>query len=256
VPDRQGGIVYTYAVMIPRFMLWQWLLGIISAFAIGTAKTGIPGLGSFVAPLMVLTVGDARYAAAWTLPILSTADIFAVFFWRKHADARKLFSLIPWVLVGMLVGGFALNLSERALRPLIGGVVLLMLGLHIARKRNPHAQVAGSPSFYGTVAGFASTIANAAAPVMNMYLLSRKLPKDQFVATGAWFFLVINLAKIPIYSWHHLFSRESMIFDLIMAPAVVIGALTGLWVVYKIPQRVFDLLIVVLTGISVIILFR
>jgi hypothetical protein len=46
--------------MMPDFSGWQWLLGALSALAIGTAKTGVPGLGSFVAPLMVLTAGDAR----------------------------------------------------------------------------------------------------------------------------------------------------------------------------------------------------
>ena len=242
--------------MIPDLAYWQWSLGIVSALAIGIAKTGMPGLGSFIAPLMVLAVGDARYAAAWTLPILSTADVFAVLFWRKHADAKKLFSLIPWVLVGMGGGALALSLSERVLRRIIGCVVVLMLGVYIARKRNPQGAVAGSPSFYGVTAGFASTIANAAAPIMNMYLLSRKLPKEQFVATGAWFFLVINLAKIPIYSWYHLFSRTSVIFDALMVPAVICGAITGLWVVHRVPQRVFDTVIVLLTGISAVILFR
>src|SRR5262249_46188209 len=104
--------------------------------------------------------------------------------------------------------------------------------------------------------GFASTIANAAAPVMNMYLLSRKLSKEQFVATGAWFFLVISLAKIPIYSWHHLFSTTSVTFDFFMVPAVIGGAFTGLWVVHRVPQRVFDAMIFLLTGISAVILFR
>jgi len=242
--------------MIPNFAPWQWLLGAFSALSIGVAKTGLPGLGSFVAPLMVLTVGDARYAAAWTLPILSTADVFAVLFWRKHADARKLFSLIPWVAAGMVAGALALSLSEHVLRRIIGCIVVLMLVVHIVRRRNPQQQVAGSPSFYGVVAGFASTIANAASPVMNMYLLSRKLPKEQFVATGAWFFLVINLAKVPIYSWHHLFSGTSLRFDLLMVPAVVCGALAGLWIVHRVPQRLFDTMIVLLTGISAFVLFR
>jgi uncharacterized protein len=242
--------------MIPNFAPWQWLLGAFSALSIGVAKTGLPGLGSFVAPLMVLTVGDARYAAAWTLPLLSTADVFAVLFWRKHADARKLFSLIPWVAAGMVAGALALSLSEHVLRRIIGCIVVLMLVVHIVRRRNPQQHVAGSPAFYGVVAGFASTIANAASPVMNMYLLSRKLPKEQFVATGAWFFLVINLAKVPIYSWHHLFSGTSLRFDFLMVPAVVCGALAGLWIVHRVPQRLFDTMIVLLTGISAFVLFR
>jgi uncharacterized protein len=241
---------------MPQFAAWQWLLGAISALVIGAAKTGMPGLGSFVAPLMVLAVGDARHAAAWTLPILSTADVFAVVFWRKHADARKLFSLIPWVAAGMIGGAFALGLSEHVLRRIMGCTVLLMLVVYILRKWNPQAGTAGRPSFYGILAGFASTVANAAGPVMNMYLLSRKLPKEQFVATGAWFFLVINVAKVPIYSWHHLFSSSSLMFDLVMVPAVICGAFAGLWIVHKVPQRVFDIMIFVLTGISAIILFR
>src|SRR5262245_51889166 len=224
---------------MPHFTLWQWSLGVVSAFAIGVAKTGMPGLGSFLAPLMVLVVGDSRYAAAWTLPLLSTADVFAVLYWRRHADARKLFSLIPWVVAGMAGGAVALTLSDRVLRRVIGVVVLLMLAVYLHRKRNLEGKVTGNASLYGVAAGFASTIANAAGPVMNMYLLSRKLPKEQFVATGAWFFLVVNLAKVPIYSWHQLFSRTSPTFDVCVIPAVIGGACTGLWVVHRVPQRVF-----------------
>src|SRR5262249_22405911 len=141
-------------------------------------------------------------------------------------------------------------------RRMIGCVVVLMLIIYVVRKSNPQKQVAGKASFYGVIAGFASTIANAAAPVMNMYLLSRKLPKEQFVATGAWFFLVINLAKVPIYSWHHLFSTTSLMFDLLMVPAVICGAFVGLRIVHRVPQRVFDAMIIVLTGISAVVLFR
>ena len=242
--------------MIPHLELWQWSLGVISAIAIGVAKTGMPGLSSFVAPLMVLTVGDARYAAAWTLPTLSTADVFAVLYWRRHADVRKLFSLIPSVAAGMIGGSLALSLSGHVLRRLVGCVVVLMLILQIGQKWKKDGHIAGSASFYGIVAGFASTIANAAAPVMNMYLFSRKLPKEQFVATGAWFFLVINLAKVPIYLWHHLFSRSSVTFNLLMSPAVIGGAFAGLWIVHRVPQRVFEALIIALTAISAVVLFR
>jgi uncharacterized protein len=242
--------------MIPHLEAWQWALGVASAIAIGVAKTGMPGLSTFVAPLMILAVGDARYAAAWTLPTLSTADVFAVLYWRRHADARKLFSLIPSVIAGMIGGGLALSLPEEVLRRLIGGIVVLMLILQLAQRQQKERKIAGSASFYGIVAGFASTIANAAAPVMNLYLFSRKLPKEQFVATGAWFFLVINLAKVPIYSWHHLFSRSSLTFNLLVSPAVIGGAVAGLWIVHRVPQRVFDVLIIALTAVSAVVLFR
>ena len=242
--------------MIPDLSAWQWALGLFSAIAIGIGKTGVPGIGTIVTPLMVLAVGDARYAAAWTLPILSTADVFAVMYWRRHADARKLFSLIPWVAAGMAVGALSLALDEQVLRRIIGVVVLIMLALQIQRWRYPQIKFGGSASFYGIAAGFATTIANAAGPVMNMYLLSRRLTKEQFVATGAWFFLVVNLSKVPIYSGYQLFSRASLVFDALMVPAVIFGAVTGLWIIRHIPQRAFEGLIIILTAVSSVFLFR
>ena len=242
--------------MIPDLALWQWMLGAFCALSIGLAKTGMPGVGTMVAPLMVLAVGDARYAAAWTLPILSTADIFAVAYWRRHADTRKLFSLIPWVAAGMLAGAAALTLNELVLRRMVGAVVVTMLILQIVRRLKPEGRVEGNAPLFGIATGFATTIANAAGPVMNMYLLSRRLSKEQFVATGAWFFLVVNLAKVPIYSGYHLFSRSSLMFDALMVPAVICGNFLGLWLIRRIPQRVFETLIIALTAISSVFLFR
>ena len=240
---------------MPELEWWRWALGIFSAFCIGMAKTGAPGMGTMVVPLMVMTAGDARHAAAWTVPILSTADIFAVTYWRRHSEAKKLFSLIPWVAAGMVVGALALGLSERVLRPIIGGIVVLMVVIYLWRKRSA-STVKGSSSFYGIFTGFATTVANAAGPVMNLYLLTQNMPKEQFVATGAWFFLVVNISKMPIYAYYGLFSRQSLIFDLLMVPAVIGGARAGLWIIKNTPQRLFETLVIVLTAVSALFLFR
>jgi uncharacterized membrane protein YfcA len=241
---------------MPQFEPWRWLLGGACALLIGLSKTGMPGAATLTVPLMVLTVGDARHAAAWTAPILIVGDVFAVAYWRRHAEARALFSLIPWVAAGMIVGGLALGLSERIVRPILGVIIVIMLALNLLRRWRADAG-AGMPSwFYGIAAGFATTIANAAGPVMSMYLLMKRLPKEQFVATGAWFFLVVNVAKLPIYWTHELFSRTSLSFDLAMTPAVVCGAMAGLWLVRRVPQRAFEVLILALTAISSLFLFR
>jgi uncharacterized membrane protein YfcA len=241
---------------MPHLAPWQWLLGIFSAFMIGVAKTGAPGVGTMIAPLMVLTVGDARLATAWTLPVLSTADVFAVAYWRRQAEARQLFSLIPWVLVGIAGAAAALSLDEAVIRKIIGAIIVGMLAIYLWRRFSPTPQVAGNPAFYGICTGFASTLANAAGPVMNIYLLSRKLPKEKFVATGAWFFFVVNLLKSPVYAWHGLYSRESLTFDLLMVPAVLVGALAGRWLIRNIDQSMFEVLVIALTAISCLFLFR
>src|SRR3989442_1952930 len=128
---------------MPDFAPWQWVLGAFCAFMIGVAKTGAPGVGTLIVPLMVMTVGDARHAAAWTAPMLSTGDIFAVLYWRRHTEARRLFSLIPSVSIGMIWGALALRLSEMLLRRIIGGIVLAMLAIYLPRKLNPTRNTPG-----------------------------------------------------------------------------------------------------------------
>lgn len=231
------------------------MLGTLSAYLIGIAKTGAPGVGTLMVPLMVMTVGDARQAAGWTLPVLSTADIFAVIYWRRHADARKLFSMIPWTLAGMAAGAAALSLSEPVIRRVIAAIILAMLLIHVRRRFGTVSDFRGSSGFYGVLAGFATTVANASGPVMNLYLLSKKLPKEQFVATGAWFFFVVNLTKVPIYASYHLFSRASLTFALLEVPAVILGALTGRWLVHRVSQKTFDSLVLILTAACCVLLF-
>ena len=240
---------------MPHLAWWQWALGSLAAYMIGIAKTGAPGVGTLMVPLMVLTTGDARRAAGWTLPILSTADIFAVIYWRRHADAKKLFSMIPWTLAGMVVGAIALSLSEPVIRRMIASILLLMLAIQLYRRWFSARPAPGKAGFYGVLTGFATTVANAAGPVMNLFLLSQRLPKEQFVATGAWFFFVVNLTKAPIYAWYHLFSRTSLTFNLMMAPLAIAGAYTGSWLVRRISQSLFETLVLVLTALCSLALF-
>ena len=242
--------------MMPHLAPWQWALGVFCAFLLGVGKTGAPGVGTLTAPLMVLTVGNAKLSPAWTAPILIVADIFAVTYWRRHADAKALFSLVPWVAAGMAAGGFALSLSEQVLRRIVAAIVWTMIGVNVVRRLKSTMHVEGHAPVYGVAAGFATTVATSAGPVMSLYLLTKKLPKERFVATGAWFFFVVNVAKLPIYAIHRLFSPASLVFGAIMVPPVVCGAIVGLWLVRRIPQRAFEILIIVLTAFSSIFLLR
>ncbi|MGE5647910.1 MAG: TSUP family transporter [Acidobacteriota bacterium] len=235
---------------------YQWILGAACAFIAGVAKTGVPGLGIVIVPLMVLAAGDARQGAGWLLPLLCTADIFAVVVWRRHAAAKKLFALAPWVLAGVAAGAVALSWSEHTLRIMAGTIVTLMLAAYLLRRHAPGVfRAAGPAAPYGIAAGFATTVANAAGPVMNLYLLSKKLKKEEFIATGAWFFFLINLTKVPVYTWHGLITPRSLAFDAMLAPAVVLGAATGRWLVSRMSERVFEFLVVSLTAVSTVLLF-
>jgi uncharacterized membrane protein YfcA len=136
-------------VTLPDLALWQWLVGGACALGVGMAKTGVPGLGIFVVPLMVLGVGDARQSAGWLLPLLCVADVFAVVAYRRHAEARQLFTLVPWVLLGMGAGALALGGPESVLRRVVGAIVLAMVVLRIARGRPAAADDSAPPPAAG-----------------------------------------------------------------------------------------------------------
>ena len=240
----------------PALQPWQWALGGACALFIGVAKTGAPGLASLTVPLMVFTVGDSRYSAAWTAPLLIVGDIFAVWYWRRHAEARALMSLVPWVALGMVLGGAALRMDDTVLRRVLGVIVLTMVALTVARRRHPNAVPHGPAWVYGAVSGFATTIANAAGPVMATYLLLKRMPKEKLVATGAWFFLVVNVAKLPIYAMNGLISGASVTYDVLMAPLVVFGAVAGFGLLSRMSQRVFEIVTLGLAAVSALFLFR
>jgi len=243
---------------VPELALWKWLLGALCAFLIGVAKTGVPGIGILAVPLFVFTVGDARLSTAWLLPILICADCYAVIAYRKKAAANALFSLLPWVMAGMALGALVLVYPDTVIRPLVGAITLSMLLLFLWRLRfaSPTPPTGWWFSgFFGTSAGFATMVANAAGPIMNIYLLSKRLPREEFVATGAWFFFFVNLTKIPVYLAHGLFSQQSLVFDAVMIAPTLAGAMVGRKVISLIPERTFLAVVVVLAFAATVLLF-
>jgi len=242
---------------VAEIAAWQWALGALCAFFVGVAKSGVPGLGMVTVPLMILAVGDARASVGWLLPILVTADFCALYFWRRHADAKLLLRLAPSVMLGLVAGGFALGLSERYIRPLIATIVVAMLVVYLVRRFRPTWLPSGlHPAPYGFAGGFSTTVANAAGPVMNLYMLSMHLTKEQFMGNTVWFFLVINLCKVPVYTYHGLFTRTSLGFDAMLIPVVLLGTLTGRWLFLHISQAVFEGFVIVTVVVSTFLLFR
>jgi uncharacterized membrane protein YfcA len=253
-------------VLLPDIVPWRWTVAAIAAVLVGIAKTGVPGFGTLAVPLMVLAVGDARQSAGWILPLLCVADLFAVAIYRRHAYARRLMTLLPWVLGGMALGALALSAPERVLRPVVATIVLVMIGfrwLHLRRNPKSAAVPAAPPprdtwrqsAAYGGSAGFATTIANAAGPIMNLFLLTKRLSKDEFVGTGAWFFLIVNLFKLPVYAAHGLIGERSLTFDLVLLPCVVVGAVLGRVLLSRLSQNLFERLVLGLTVLAAALLF-
>ncbi len=229
---------------------WQWALAVLGAFIAGVSKAGVAGLGILCVAIFA-NILPAKQATGLVLPLLIFGDIFAVASYRQHTVWRHLWRLFPWTILGAILGTLALGrLDDAAVRCLIGGIIVLMFVLHVWRKwsarrgRGDEALVAQAPAWFapaaGVLAGFTTQVANAAGPVMILYLLAMRLPKMEFLGTGAVFFLGLNLFKVPFMAGLGLITTASFLTNLMLAPAVVAGALAGRWAVHRINQQWFE----------------
>ena len=229
----------------------QWVVLAVGAFAVGVSKTGLPGVGIVVVPLFAM-VFPAKASVGLLLPILIFADLFAVGYYRHHGQWRHLVKLLPWAIVGIGFGYLVLlKIDSQTLKPVIGLVVLAMLAIRLRSILKDDPQVPQHWSFaaiMGLLAGTITMMANAAGPVMVLYLLSMHFPKQKFIGTAAWFFFIVNWIKVPLMTNLDMITAASLKIDLMVFPAVVLGALTGIWLLKRIPQRAFNIIALLLAA--------
>jgi len=237
-------------------------LGVIAALVVGLSKTAIPGAGLLSVPL-VASVVDGRLIAGASLPMLIVADLFAVRWYRHHTRWDLLRPLVVWVAVGFGVGVAFYVAVGDGVRPIdvtIGGIVVLMVVIQLwrmARRRPPRPATPRDAAVYGTAGGFTTFVSNSAGPVMNTYLVGLGLDKESQVGTSAWFYFAVNVAKIPLYlglGWltdgGHFFTAESLLWNLSMVPAIVAGVYAGRWLLPRISQETFVILVLVLSALG------
>lgn len=241
------------------------IAGALAALFIGVAKTGLPGSGLVAIPLIALVV-DGRLIPGATLPLLLVADLFAVAWYRRHTRWDLLRPLGVFIGVGYVAGiAFFMVLGDATeeLERSIGLILLAIIGLQLWRtyRSSPPLEGSGAAIAYGTTGGFTTFVANAAGPVINTYLASLRLSKDEFLGTAAWLYFVVNLSKIPFYmalgAWTDggtFFTDETLAWNVLLIPAVIAGVYTGRAVYNRVPQRGFLLGVLVLSAAGALIL--
>ena len=233
-------------VQLSDITLWQWAALTASALLIGVNKTAMPGIG--ILPVVLLASAfEARLSTGLQLGMLAATDIVAVIYFRRHADWKILVRLLPWALAGLAAGSGILKLippeDTRTTRILIGALVLFLLALGEVKKRiHPEAIPAGGifAAFFGILMGTTTQLANAAGPVSAIYFLSMKLPKEKYMGTTAWCFLILNWIKVPVFALEGRITVESLLLDLCMIPALLTGAVLGMMIFKKLNQTVFE----------------
>ena len=231
-------------------------LVLLAALLIGFSKTALGGL-AVLSVAIFASVLPARQSTAAILAVLVVGDVIACWHYRRDADWALVRRLLPAVVPGLVLGTLFLRVvSDEALRRSIGAVLLVLLALQLrVRLRRSPTDAAPHPSrarawAAGSGMGFATMTANAAGPVMTLYLSASGIDKRRFVGTSAWFFLIVNLCKVPFSVGLGLLHTDDVVRAGLLAPVVLVGALVGYAVVRRISQRTFDVAVLLASALA------
>jgi uncharacterized protein len=262
--------------MIPALSTLQWVIASACSVMVGLTKTGLPALATLIVPLFAIVL-PARASTGALLPLLIFGDAIAVLYYRRTAVWKHLVKLLPWAVGGIVIGFLLMGrIDDRIMRPVLGAVVLIMLAVslwrdiaargnaavpirrrrHISSRRRRRISSAWwFAALMGLLAGTTTMVANAAGPVMMIYLLAMRLPKDEFIGTSAWFFFFVNWIKLPFSIGLGLITVPSLALDAVLAAGVLVGAAAGILAARRIPERAFGIAMLVLTALAAVRMF-
>lgn len=245
--------------MIETLTNIQWFVISISALSIGMSKTGVQGIMLMIVPLMAMAFG-AKESTGVILPMLCMADIIAVAYYKRIADWKVVAKLLPTAILGFFLAiGVDNMIPNGQFRQLMGWTLMLalivMIWSEIFGKENRWMKKWWYAAIFGLLGGFTTMIGNAAGPVMSVYLLSMRKEKMEYIGINAWFFLVVNLLKVPLqaFVWDNI-TWDSLQLNLVMLPVIGIGSLIGIRVVKLLPEKIFRRFIQIVTILSVILM--
>ncbi|GDX43640.1 anion permease [Bacteroidota bacterium] len=244
--------------VIHSYDLIQWILVMLAAFLIGMGKAGLKGVDMLNVTLMAIVFGG-KTSTGIVLPLLCVADIAAVAYYNRHAQWKYFWKLVPWMMAGILLGVFAgKEMDERLFKKIIAAIILVTIVVVFVMEYRKSKEVPDNLFFTiptGLAAGFTTMMGNLAGAFANLYFLAMRLGKNDFIGTGAWIFLFMNLFKLPfqIFYWKNI-DTETIQVDLLLIPALAAGFWAGLKIVQKINDVQFRKLIIVLTLIGAVLM--
>lgn len=235
------------------FSAWQIAVLAIGALIIGINKTAIPALGALVV-VMFTQFFDPATASAAVLPLLCTGDLLAVIWYRREANWKFVFNLLPWALIGLLAGMLVVrNISNAdVLGIVIAGIILGVQLLSVSRgamqqKIDSWRGSVSMAAVFGILAGFTTQVANAAGPVMAIYLVLMKFSKEEYIGSAAWYFLILNWLKLPLFALDGRLTWDILKIVPGVLIFLIIGAGCGILFLRNISQKSFTRIVQILT---------
>jgi uncharacterized membrane protein YfcA len=232
------------------FELKTTLLAAFGVLFIGLSKAGFGGgLGMLTTPVCVLAFGaggkPAAFAVGVILPLLCAGDAFSLYHYWGKWEKRNLHCLIPGVVAGVCVGAQLFNLlTNPQINLCIGIIAVSFVLFQFGKEWVFRAEGAFQPTWalglpYGLGAGVTSTIAHGAGPVVTMFLVPQRLPKEIYVGTTVLVFTWINWIKVPFFVGNNIINRETLLTSLIYVPLIPLGVWLGVWLNRKMSEKFF-----------------
>jgi uncharacterized membrane protein YfcA len=247
---------------MPQLDPLAWSVLAVGAVLAGFSKTAISGAGALTAATFALVL-PARVSTGLLLPLLICGDVIGVSIYRRSANWRLMLRLMPWVLLGIGTGVIFLDRvrGNQAMRVSIGVMILIVLATQLVvggRLRERLTPTGGRPTglqhlaaaLAGVGVGFSTMVANAAGSIMTVYLLLSGVVMLEFLGTGAVFFMIVNLIKLPFSIRLGLIDFASVRLDLALLPALAVGCALGVVLIRRIQQQHFERAALVMAAVS------
>lgn len=239
----------------------QWVCISFAVFLLGFSKSGIKGIGIIIVVILAFVFGE-KASTGILLPLLVCADILAVIYYNRHAQWSIIKKLIPWMIIGVLVGVWIGDeISEIVFKRLMAIIILVSVLIMFYSETRKSTKVPTNKWFArttGFLAGFTTMIGNLAGPISNIYFLAMRFPKNEFIGTAAWLFFIINLFKLPFHFlvWKTI-TVETLVLNSVLIPVVAVGFFIGVKIVKLISNRNYRKFILIVTAVGgVVLLFR
>ncbi len=252
---------YTELLTSFDLSITQWVVVGFATFLLGISKSGIKGIGILIVVALAFVFGE-KASTGILLPLLIGADICAVIYYNRHANWSYILKLLPWMVIGVLIGVWiGHDISEVLFKKMMALIIIVSVIIMIYSENRKSETIPKSNVFSGVagfLAGFTTMIGNLAGPISNIYFLAMRLPKNEFIGTAAWLFFIINVFKLPFhfFVWKTI-TLETLVLNSVLLPILISSFFIGVSIVKLISNVNYRRFILVVTALGgLIMLFR
>lgn len=237
----------------------QWAVLTLAALCTGMAKGGITNLGTATVPLVAWYFGG-KFSSGMLLPMLIIADCAAVIYYRKNAEWPYYWKLLPWTILGVIIGTWlGQEIDDLVFKRIMGVIFAGSVGFMIYRDYRGITTIPSQwwfAALMGVLAGITTMFGNLAGAATTVFFLAMQLPKQTFIGTAAWFIFTVNLIKLPfqIFFWGTI-TLDTVKINLLLAPVILLGSAAGIWLAHRFSDRFFRRMTIGLCLVAMVLLF-